>query len=154
MVQRAEQNRGPDDALELGYHPDSVCHTFSDLFYQQHGCSLLHTCPKDLAAVLNVRSIDCEPLDPAPALAAVPSALPVHQLGARGTGPRVRFRNHVDDQGNPLCNKCGSPDHLARDCTATLPPSNPVSQLLAAYDDEDMTLEEFAVHMIQRSDFQ
>ena len=150
------------DALLHMYQPSEIANSMCEYCHAQYQVSVRMLKGSKLTSALPVHRITSasgtSPQFP------VSHALPLHAVsagGAGGTG-RVRMRNRYDADGRPLCNKCGSPDHIARNCTAQPPADNPVAatvaQLYQKYLDEQEdlsdqdafdTIEEFAVRSLQ-----
>ena len=151
--------RGSHDAVEHKFQPGQVAHAFSEHCHSQYNVAIRDVKGARMSSLFAVRSIASVPF-----AGAMSHALPLNAVTTRDQR-RVQFRNRYDDEGRPLCNKCGSTDHLARACTARPPANNAVAQVLCtAYDEylasdgqvadeEQLTLEEFTVRSIQDLDF-
>jgi len=147
--------RDHNDAVLTPFQPGQVARSFEEHCHTKYHVSIQDAKASRLSELFPVRSVATVPF-----AGSISNALPLNALQARGQR-RVQFRNRYDDDGNPLCNKCGSKDHLARDCTARPPSTNTVAQVLCqAYDDylaadgqdggvDELTLEEFAVQAVQ-----
>jgi len=148
--------RDDHDAVLTPFQPGQVAHSFAEHCHTKYHVSVQDVKASRLSELFPVRSVATVPF-----AGSIGNALPLHALQTRGQR-RVQFRNNrYDDDGKPLCNKCGSPDHLARECPARPPSTNSVAQVLwKAYDDylaadgqdtgdDQLTLEEFAVQAVQ-----
>lgn len=151
-----------DDALMRKFQPGLLTDSFEDFCYSRFQFSVHSTKGSSLPNIVPIRAISSVPALSAPG-APLSDLLPVDQLGTRGR-PRVQVRNRYDADGRPLCNKCGSPDHLARECTARPAADAPVQQVLwdanTTYvgdqdpdGDQIFTLQEFALQQLEQLDF-
>ena len=126
----ALSGRQRHDALLHKFQPAEIANSLAEFCHAQFSVSVRQLRGSRIASALPVHAVTT-----AAGLQhefPVFNALPIQALGARGAGGagRVRMRNRYDADGRPLCNKCGSPDHIARNCTAQPPANNPVAAVV------------------------
>lgn len=159
----ALNGRHRHDALLHMFQPSEIANSMCEFCHAQYQVSVRMLKGSSLTSALPIHRVTTAsgttPDFP------VSHALPLNAVGAGGAGGagRVRMRNRYDADGRPLCNKCGSPDHIARNCTAPAPADNPVAATVARLyqqylderedlSDQDAydTIEEFAVRSLQQ----